>query len=68
MKPGQKHPVSFPLPSIPNPVSIELWNVDENYIPTLDIKLLEGIIPNSFRNDSSGVSSMRPLNLWRKIC
>jgi putative ABC transport system permease protein len=37
-------------------ISLEQWNVDENYIPTLDIKLLEGRnYSTQFPTDSSGI-------------
>jgi putative ABC transport system permease protein len=37
-------------------ISLELWNVDENYIPTLDIKLSEGRnYSRQFPTDSSGI-------------
>ena len=37
-------------------ISLELWNIDENYIPTLDIKMLEGRnYSKQFPTDSSGI-------------
>ena len=37
-------------------ISLELWNIDDNYIPTLDIKMLEGRnYSKQFPTDSSGI-------------
>jgi putative ABC transport system permease protein len=39
-----------------NGISLELWNIDENYIPTLGIKMLEGRnYSKQFPTDSSGI-------------
>lgn len=48
----------FPSPTADtkNAVSTQIWNVDENYIPTLGMKIIEGRnFSKEFPTDSSGV-------------
>lgn len=48
----------FPVKStdISKAISTQIWNVDENYIPTLDMKMIEGRnFSADFPTDSSGI-------------